>query len=177
MHQEVYTEVDEYDGYAVSDIGNVKNVTSGRILKPGKNSHGYLYVNLCKNGKKKSVTVHKLVAAAYLFPAEEPDQVFVDRIDGDRTNNHVDNLRWASRLENNRNATKRSNTSSKYKGVCIDKRCNKWQVSIYINSKHVHLGYFKNEKDAASKYNEKASEHFGAFAKINEISVSSRKRR
>jgi hypothetical protein len=52
-----------------------------------------------------------------LFPAEEPDQTCIDHIDGERTNNHCDNLRWASILENNRNATKRANTSSTYKGV------------------------------------------------------------
>lgn len=96
--KENYKDIVSYeDLYEVSDTGLVRNKVSGKILKPGRNN-GYLYVNLCKNGKYKSIRIHRLVAEAFIpNPLNLPE---IDHIDKNRSNNNVDNLRWVNHQEN-----------------------------------------------------------------------------
>lgn len=69
----------------------------GRVLKPGIDQYGYERVVLTKNGKRKSFCVHRLVATTYLEnPENKPT---VNHIDGDKTNNHILNLEWATQSE------------------------------------------------------------------------------
>ena len=93
----------------------------------------------------------------------------IDYIDGDPTNNHVKNLRWITRSVVSQNQAKKNGTSSKYKGVSWHQRDKKWRAGIRHNGKSIHIGYFKDEKDAGRAYNAKAKEVFGEFAKLNTI--------
>lgn len=95
---------------------------------------------------------------------------FVDHIDHDTLNNRIENLRAATRTQNNMNTRGNKNTSSKYKGVFYVKRANRWAAQIGINSKSTHIGYFLTENEAALAYNEKAKFHFEEFAFLNIIS-------
>lgn len=61
------------------------------------------------------------------------------------------------------------NTSSKYVGVCFDKKASKWMAYITKNKKQYILGYFYNENEAAKARNEKALELYGPDAKLNII--------
>lgn len=81
----------------------------------------------------------------------------------------AENLRVCNAKENSRNASKRKNTSSKYKGVIFHKRDNVWLASIRYNRKAFHLGTFRSEIEAAKKYNETALRYFKEFAKLNLI--------
>lgn len=66
---EIWKEVENYEGiYQVSNLGQVRSLKFGktRVLKPGKNGNGYLYVTLCKDGEIKRCKVHRLVAEAFL---------------------------------------------------------------------------------------------------------------
>ena len=101
---------------------------------------------------------------------------FLDHIDGDPSNNDISNLREATQQENCMNMKKPKShngkpTTSIYKGISWDKIDKKWKVSIRINGKPKHLGYFTSEIDAAKAYNKAAIEAFGKFAKINNIGV------
>lgn len=88
--------------YEVSNTGQVKNITTGRILKPEITGDGYLRVYLKhEEGKLKHLYIHRLVAQVFL-PNPDNKQT-VDHKDGDRQNNHVLNLRWATHLEQGRN--------------------------------------------------------------------------
>ena len=51
QNMEEWRKVEEFPNYSVSNLGNVRNDETGRILKPWVNSHGYLLANLCKNKK------------------------------------------------------------------------------------------------------------------------------
>ena len=65
----------------------------------------------------------------------------------------------------------RKATSSKYIGVCFDKRSHVWQAHIRQNDgRQKHLGYFHHEEDAARVYNVKAYELRGDIARLNDIS-------
>ena len=94
--------------------------------------------------------------------------LFIDHIDGNIMNNRRSNLRIATYMENNANAKKRKNTTSKYKGVSQYIK-GQWQAYIHKNKKRYTLGFFNTEKEAAQAYNTKAVELFGEFARLNEL--------
>jgi hypothetical protein len=77
------------------------------------------------------------------------------------------NLRVCTRHENQRNARPHRNGASRYKGVCWNKRCAKWQASIMADGDLKHLGLFTDEAAAARAYDAAAVLHFGEFAHVN----------
>lgn len=117
MKKEYWKPVVGYEGlYEVSNWGRVKSIKFGRerILKPGTNNRGYLFVNLCKNGKKKNFRVHRLVAEAFIpNPYNLPE---VNHKDENKLNNNAENLEWCDRKFNINYGTgieRRSKTQSK----------------------------------------------------------------
>ena len=89
------------ENYEVSDNGKVRNrKTKNEIVQTYIN--GYKRVNLWKENKYKSRRVHRLVAEAFI---DNPlNKRTVNHIDGDKTNNNVDNLEWMTHSENNKHA-------------------------------------------------------------------------
>lgn len=100
-----------YEGiYEVSSHGRVRSLSradfvgrkrQGRVLAPGC-QNGYFFVHLCKGGNKRVQRVHKLVASAFL--GERPEGCTVNHIDGDKTNNHPNNLEYMTQGDNVRHA-------------------------------------------------------------------------
>lgn len=108
MKKEYWKPVLGYEGlYEVSNCGRVRSLDTyrkgrngsiifckGKILKPFKNTQGYLKVVLCKNGKVKTFRVHRLVAEAFI---SNPDNLpCVNHKDENKQNNVVSNLEWCS---------------------------------------------------------------------------------
>jgi hypothetical protein len=164
---EHWASIDGYLNYQVSWWGRVVNTKTGRILKNLLGSHGYLHVSLSKNGKVKTHCIHVLVAQAWVLNSE--DKKCVDHIDGDKTNNHLENLRYATFSENSRNMRKHADGSSSFKGVSWDKRAGKWRTQILVNRKVKTVGRYHSEREAAEVYNAAAIEHYGEFAKLNKL--------
>jgi hypothetical protein len=165
---EHWASIDGYLNYQVSWWGRVTNTNTGRILKPGTSSHGYLFVMLSKNGKVKIHYIHKLVAREWV--SNPGEKKCVDHRDGDRTNNHIENLRYATHSENMKNKNKRANATSAYYGVCWHKSAGKWNAQIQIEGRRKNLGYFTDEKQAAEVFNTTAAEFYKEFRKINVFS-------
>ena len=136
-----------YENYAVDEDGNVWSLNYRRTgmtqkLKPGINSNGYLHVILCKDGKRKTVKVHRLIAQAYL--SDFCKELDVDHIDRDRLNNNLSNLRMVTTQQNMFN--------TKAKGYYWNKRDQKWLAQIKLDGKKHHLGLFDKEEDARQAY-------------------------
>ena len=102
MKLEEWRDIPDYPNYQVSNLGNVKSIprpkTKGGILKQTVNKLGYVKVLLIKDGKNKLVSVHRLVAEAFIENHENKPQV--NHIDGDKTNNNANNLEWCNASEN-----------------------------------------------------------------------------
>ena len=146
-NSEQWASINGYKNYQVSWWGRVRNAKTGRILKACVSSNTYLTLNLYKMGKAKSFSVHVLVAQEWI---ENPDNKrCVDHIDGDKANNHYENLRYATHSENGRNMKKHSDGSSIYKGVSYYKPTGKWKAAIRISGQERYLGYFTSEREAA----------------------------
>ena len=91
--------IDGFDGvYEVSEYGDVRNTIRGRQLKPSIGTK-YLHVSLSRNGKITTVSVHKLVACAFVGPQPSEAHVCCHN-DGDKINNHFSNLRWDTQSGN-----------------------------------------------------------------------------
>lgn len=84
----------------------------------------------------------------------------IDHIDGDPTNNRIENLRDASRTEQARNAAMPSTNRSGVVGVCWDRERGKWAAFIHLNNKVKHLGRFANF-DAAVSARKTAEREYG----------------
>ena len=93
----------------------------------------------------------------------------IDHINGIRDDNRIINLRSCTMSQNNMNRSSLCGSSSKYKGVSWDPKNNKWISRIKLLGKHIWIGRFKDEVDAAKAYNKKASELHGEFAYLNEV--------
>jgi hypothetical protein len=164
----IWKQIDGYENYEVSICGSVRNITTKRILRPNLSS-GYYYVILCrKNEKVKNITVHSLVANAFI-PKLDTSKNCVDHIDSNRLNNTISNLRWASHQENQFNRSLSSKNTSSVKGVSFDKKINMWRARIMINNKRIHLGYFDKLNDAKIVRQQKAAELFGEFINSCEL--------
>ena len=97
-------DIKNYEGlYAVTPEGEVYSYKSKKFLKPGVNHKGYLFVNLCKNGKVKCCRVHRLIAMAYLPNPENLPQV--NHKDENKTNNCLQNLEWCDNKYNHNYGT------------------------------------------------------------------------
>ena len=165
---EHWASIDGYLNYQVSWWGRVENTKTGRILKNTFGSHGYLAVGLSKNGKVKTHCIHVMVAQAWVSNPE--DKKCVDHIDGDKTNNHYENLRYATHLENGGNRKKQTGSSSSiYKGVSWNKQSKKWSGQIKKNGVKHHLGLFESERAAGEAYNTAAVLYLKNFAKLNTL--------
>lgn len=89
------------DYYLVSNAGDIYSIRSHKILKYNIDKDGYCYYVLCVNGERHTIKAHKLVAMAFI-PKLDNKQA-LDHINGIRTDNRVENLRWVTNKENSNN--------------------------------------------------------------------------
>lgn len=93
-----------YEGlYKVDIFGNVTRVKDGKEMSQQVNKFGYANVSLCKNGKQKQHKVHRVIAEAFIPNPFNKSQV--NHKDGNKLNNVVWNLEWATPKENNVHAS------------------------------------------------------------------------
>lgn len=119
-----------------------------------------------KNGKPE-IYLHRLVLGL-----AKGDGIKADHKNGNGLDNRKENLRIATKIQNQWNIQKRADgVASKYKGVSKTPR-GSWQAAITVSKRRMYLGTFTSEIEAAQAYDNAAIEHFGEFARPNFISIN-----
>lgn len=157
---EIWKPIENYETqYAVSTHGRVKRISGfvktdiknnsqrlikERILKQNKKRNGYLTVDLSKENEVKTISVHRLVALAFVENTEGKPQV--NHINANKQDNRMDNLEWVTGLEN-RNHAKENNlykNPNKKAVRCIE--LNKEFASSYEAAEYTNNLKYKNSK-------------------------------
>ncbi len=93
----VYDDV-EYDNYEASTLSRIRNRKTRKLLKQNKRPDGYMKCSLSKNGKRKDVRVHRVIAFTFLVNPE--NKKYVNHLNSERDDNRLENLAWCTHSEN-----------------------------------------------------------------------------
>lgn len=107
-----WKQIPNFPLYVCSSNGEVKNIKTGKVLRPAKDKNGYNKVVLCRCAYCKNIAVHRIVALTFLNNPDNLPQV--NHIDGNKTNNNVSNLEWCSNYDNIHHAIKTGLVKVKY---------------------------------------------------------------
>lgn len=139
-------------------IASYRNVRKPGDKAGGKSGPGYEMVWI----DGKNYGAHRVVWS--LVHGEWPSQE-IDHINGDRSDNRIENLRLASRQENAQNLGLREDNKSGVKGVFWHKNIAKWWAYINKEGQRMTLGYFDNLFEAAAARKSAEARLFGEFAR------------
>ena len=148
---ELHSLFDYKDGVLTWKQGRKKGRVAGS-LKPT----GYTVVEI----KNQNIMAHRLVWIMHNGSFEG----FIDHIDGNRSNNKIENLRLATVLQNSWNRKNNSNNRTGVKGVHQIKATNKYQARICIGNKRLVLGSFEDLELAELVVMEARDKYHGKFA-------------
>lgn len=147
--------VDDDDYEWLSQYSFTLNDERRRKDKP--RNYFYVQTRITKGGP--TVSIHQLIMG------KAPKGYKIDHIDRNTLNNQKNNLKFVSNSESNHNKTPRG--ASAYRGLWLDRRDQKWQVSISKNSAKYSLGFFADPVEAAQNYDFYALLLYGSQASLN----------
>lgn len=167
--KEIWKDIPGYEGlYQVSNLGNVKSLprivranTCGirvipeKLLTPCKNNAGYFLVVLCKNGKHKSINVHRLVALSFILNPNNLNEV--NHKNEIKTDNRVCNLEWCDRRYNSLYGTGVERCSrKKWKKIAMIDAVSHEVLKVYSSLKQASLETGISNKNISSAANNKS---------------------
>jgi hypothetical protein len=141
---------------------DVPNNINGRVA--GKvagtvTPNGYVAITI----NKRIYQAHRL---AWLFVNGEWPDDEIDHINGDPGNNRIDNLRLATRQENQRNVGLRKNNTTGVPGVSWHTASGKFRAAIRTGGKRLHLGLFDTLEEAAAARRAAEIKYYGNFRRV-----------
>lgn len=137
----------------IIDIDDYEKLKNAGLLRWNAQKCGKRFY-VSKNSKNKKIYLHRYIMNC-------PDGFCIDHINGNSLDNRKLNLRICSFRENSRNVKKQS-----FKGITKTKN-GKYQVQIQHNGRHIVIGVFSVESEAARVYDFAAAMLFGEFANFN----------
>lgn len=126
---ETFVKIDGFENYEVSNLGKVRNMKSGRTLKPYLTPNGYLMLCLYENNKRKYLLLHRIIATAFIDNHEE--KPCVNHIDENKLNNDLSNLEWCTAKENNIHGTRIKRAAEKLSRKVIQLDLNDNVLNIF----------------------------------------------
>lgn len=145
MINEEWRPIPEYEGFYCSNLGRIKRLRPGGdeyILRHKIDKYGYPCVCICANKVEYTKTIHRIVARCFIENINY--KLEVNHIDGNKTNNFVNNLEWVSRSENAMHAH-RTGLITPY-----SKKVVHLTTGIVFNS--IREAYLSNPKPYQEKY-------------------------
>ena len=125
------------------------------------NDRGYLEIGI--GISKRRYRAH-ILAWVYIYGEWPSDGI--DHIDGDKTNNSINNLRMANQSQNAANSKTPKTNKSGYKGVYYDAWGDRYRAKIVLKGKRIYLGSFDLPEEAYQAYCRAAQKIFGEFARL-----------
>lgn len=122
---------------------------------------GYVEIGVRKGSKTKYYKAHRL---AWFYVYGEWPSMHLDHINHDRADNRIDNLRLATRKQNQGNMKRGVRNKSGYKGASQCPKSGKWRSYVCKNGKNIALGTFDTPLQAHRAYMRAARELYGEFA-------------
>ena len=160
--QERLHELFEYrDGSLIWKMVISMKIKVGDIAGHLNKSRGYFLVGI----GRKQYLLHRLIFLyhhGYLTKGLQ-----IDHIDGDRTNNRIENLREVTNQQNAFNAKISSRNKSGVKGVTWDEQSQKWRSVIMLSGKQIHFGFYDTIEEATAVIKKARNEYHGDFARHN----------
>jgi hypothetical protein len=144
---------------------NIKKINDPVGLSTSKSGHQNCFLTVDKKSNRYLTSQIAWFLYFNVWPNKE-----IDHIDNNPQNNKKNNLRLASRVEQNRNKIS-GKAGRKNKGV-YKRSETSWYAQIWVDKKCVHLGSFKNEQDAVNARILATLEHHGEFANIKSYGVA-----
>ena len=143
------------------------NPDTGQLFRGGKtlreitcrDRYGYIVLGV----RYKTIRAHRLV---WLLHYGKWPVNFIDHVNGNPSDNRIENLREASYAENNRNRSINRKNTSGFKGVTYDKSRRNWTAKITVGNKTSNLGRFPTPEEAHSAYCAAARKLHGEFARL-----------
>jgi hypothetical protein len=163
--REIWKDIENYDTYMISTYGRVKSKPKewiagnsvkrkhyGKILKLQNNVQGYKTIRLYKEQKGKSFRIHRLVAEAFISKPSDYNEMkelsyhgyTVNHKDGNKENNHVDNLEW---MTNRQNIQHSYDTGLNEKNREKTRNLRARKVIIYKDNQELKFDYIKDAAD------------------------------
>ena len=112
-----YLTLENFEHYMIFKNGSIYNPNTQKFLKHSPNKNGYIYVHL-NNGRqlRKKITIHRLIAKAFVHNPNPEKYNIVNHIDGNRHNNNPNNLEWTDQKGNMLHAKARGKFDSGCRG-------------------------------------------------------------
>lgn len=168
---EEWKDIQEYPGYQVSNEGRIRTFQKitkttkhgerkwkDRILKPKIGRDHCQRVELWKDGKHKTILVHRLEAEAFLGKPIN-DNMTVNHKDGNRLNNNIENLEWMTRKENIQYGFKNNQYSTQIN--CILKNGGELQKFNSLSEASRYLGRYNSYISMCVKRNREITDSLG----------------
>ena len=170
--QEEWKDITGFEGrYQISDFGRIQRTyKNGKkiIMKQETTNTGYLRIRLQFNHFNKKFLVHRLVAQEFLdYDDDDEKKICVDHKDGDKTNNHVSNLRYCTHSQNNQNKKIIKTNTSGHKNVYWRKERKHWAVRLHVNGKLHYIGSSKDYDTACQMCDSSLKSLHGEFYNNN----------
>lgn len=146
---------DKNTGIFTRLVSNHHSVKLGEIAGTANNR----YIMIRVNGKKYAA--HRL---AWLYVYGDMPKM-VDHINGNPSDNRIENLRLANHFTNNYNSKLRKDNTSGLKGINWNKKCKLWAVRVSVDGVRKFLGYFDNLEFAELVVKEARDKYHGEFAR------------
>ena len=166
--KEVWRDIPGYEGYyQASSFGRVRSLDRtvvdsrggerfyrGRLIEGGVDGGGYRLAALSFNGIRRNFKFSQLVAMAFLGHEPNGYELVIDHVNGDKSDDRVENLRIVNHRANLSTCFRsdRGSFSSEYVGVNWDEKASKWKAQIWHNDVRTHLGLYNTELEASKAY-------------------------